>query len=98
MLVTRLWRGEVPLERALWTWAVLVAVPINISATIGFFLLVRADRPLAAFLVGHLISLPYNLFALIVVWRAAGKSGEPRRVVIVTRMIALVWLGLLSVI
>lgn len=97
MLLMRLWRGEVPLEQTFWTWAVLVALPINISTTIGFFLLVSADRPLAAFVVGYLMSVPYNVFALVAVWRAAGRSGEPGRVVIVTRIIAVIWLTLLSV-
>lgn len=97
MLLIRLWRGDVPLETTFWTWAVLVALPINIATTAGSFLLVSANRPLAAFIVGYVMSVPYNVFALVAVWRSAGRWAESRQQRISTRIIAVVWLTVLSV-
>ncbi|WP_337876074.1 hypothetical protein [Elioraea sp.] len=97
MLLMRLWRGEVPLEQAIWTWGVLVALPVNIVTTVGTFLLIAADRPFAAFFVGYVMSIPYNVLALVAIWRSAGLSDEPARVVWTVRSVAVVWLTLLSV-
>lgn len=97
MLLIRLWRGEVPLETTFWTWAVLVALPINIATTAGSFLLVAADLPVAAFIVGYVMSVPYNLFVLVAAWRSAGRWAETREQRVSTRIIALAWLTVLSV-
>jgi hypothetical protein len=97
MVLLRLWRGEVPLEQTFWTWAVLVALPINILTTAGTFVLISMDRPIEAFVVGYMMSIPYNVFALVAVWRSAGRSQETPQAIMVMRIIAVVWLTLLSV-
>jgi uncharacterized membrane protein len=43
------------------------------------------------------MSIPYNMLALVAIWRAAGRSDEPARVVWTVRSVAVVWLTLLSV-
>lgn len=75
----RLWRGEVPLGEAFWTWAVLGGLLVNITSTIGFLWLIMAGHTVAAYIVGHGVALPYNLLAFMGVWRAAGRPGaDPR--------------------
>lgn len=96
-MLGRVWRGEEPWQRTFGIWGVLVALPINLATTAGTFVLIANDRPLAAFIVGYVLSVPYNMFVLVAVWRAAGRSLRTSRAIALTRLIATVWLGLLSV-
>lgn len=97
MVLLRLWRGEEPFERTFWTWGVLIALVVNVSTTAGTFYLVSVDRPFAAFFVGYVMSIPYNVFVLVAIWRSAPRSQETPQAVLVTRIIALTWLTLLSI-
>ena len=97
MVLLRLWRGEEPFERTFWTWGVLVALAVNVSTTAGTFYLVSVERPFAAFFVGYVMSIPYNVFVLVAIWRSAARSQETPQAVLVTRIIALAWLTLLSI-
>lgn len=72
-----LWRGELPLGEAFWTWAVLGGLLVNVPTSIAFLALVAADLPLLALIVGKGLSLPYNLLATVGVWRSAARSGFP---------------------
>jgi hypothetical protein len=93
--VLRLWRGEVPLFNAFWDWALIGGLIVNVSMTIASLVLVMEDMLLAAVIVGHAFSVPYNVFVTVAVWRSAARyKGDPRwataaRVVTVTGMIIL---------
>ena len=79
MILLRLWRGELPLAEAFWTWAVLVALVVNLFTTIGFYWLVMAERTMAAFLVGYVVAVAYNILAGVGTWRSAGRpDADPR--------------------
>jgi hypothetical protein len=79
MALLRLWRGDYPLGEAFWTWAVLVGLLVNISTSIGFLWLVMAGQTAAAFVIGYLCSIPYNIVAAVGVWRSAGRpDADPR--------------------
>lgn len=67
----RLYRGELPLETAFWTWAVIIGLIVNISSTVLFLVLIMADQPLWAFIAGYGYSIPYNVIATIGVMRSA---------------------------
>jgi hypothetical protein len=43
------------------------------------------------------MSIPYNVFVLVAIWRSAARSQETPQAVLVTRIIAVVWLTLLSI-
>lgn len=74
-----LWRGELPLAQAFWTWAVVVALIVNGVTTLAFLLLILAGQPVAALLVGYPIPVAYNIVAGVGVWRAAARySGDPQ--------------------
>lgn len=93
----RLWRGELPLADAFWNWAVLGGLVVNIASSGAFMLLVSADRPIAAFVVGYVLSVPYNVVATVGVWRAAQRHDGDRRWADLARVATVVGMVLLSV-
>jgi len=73
-----LWRGDLPLGKALWTWTVFGGLLVNISTSIAFLMLITADLPWVALIVGYGLSIPYNVVALVGVWRSAARHDGPR--------------------
>jgi len=71
-LVTALWRGEVPLWKTFWEYAVVYGFFVNTVATIVSLMLFSADEALWGLIV-HFLPTPYNVLMLTAVWRAAGK-------------------------
>ena len=96
--LTRLWRGEVPLGEAFWTWAVLGGTAVNLLTSLAFLVLMSADRPLAAFAAGYGLAVPYNIVAAVGVWRAADRYEGDRNKAELARIVALVGMVVLSVI
>lgn len=68
-----LWQGDLQLGDAFWNWAVLGALVVNISTTVLLLILISADQPWPALIVGYGFSIPYNIVALIGVWRSAAR-------------------------
>ena len=69
----RLWRGEIALPDAFWSWAVLGGLVINAASSALFLFLVMADQPILALVAGYAPSVPYNI--------ACGRcrlAGQPR--------------------
>ncbi len=92
-----LWFGDLPLREAFWTWAVGIGLAVNVLTSLGFLALVSNDRLLLAFIVGYGFSIPYNVAALVGVWRSADRyTGDPA-LASAARIIAAVGLFLLSV-
>jgi hypothetical protein len=92
----RLWRGELPLGEAFWSYAVLGGLAVNAVTSLLLLALIAADQPLAALAVGYGLSLPYNLVALVGVWRSAGRhEGAPLRANLI-RIVTLAGMILLS--
>jgi len=93
----QLWRGELPLAKAFWGWAVVGAVVVN-GATTGLFIaLLSYDLPILALLVGYGLSVPYNVVALVGVWRAADRHPGARLWAEVARYAAALGLAVLTV-
>jgi hypothetical protein len=93
----RFWRGEAPLDVAFWNWAVIGGLLVNISTSIGFFLLMQAREPVAALIVGYGLSLPYNVLAVIGVWRSAARDTGPPQLASLARWATLLLMLVLSV-
>ena len=73
-----LWTGELPLGEAFWIYAVVGGLAVNLISSLAFLFLILVDWLLAALVVGYGFSVPYNLVALVGVWRAAARhEGEP---------------------
>jgi hypothetical protein len=63
--MTALWRGQLPLGRAFWTFAVVYVALANIGATGAAFALLAADMPTALAVVVFLLPLPYVVVAVV---------------------------------
>ena len=80
MSLGRLWRGDLPLDDAFWTYAVIGGIAVNLLTSTAFLVLVSMDRPVAALIAGYAPSLPYNLVATVGVFRAAARdNADPRK-------------------
>ena len=68
-----LWLGKLPLGEAFWTWAVCVGILVNLTTSALFLAMIAADLPWAALFFGYGLSVPYNVLAVVGVWRSAGR-------------------------
>jgi hypothetical protein len=76
--IARLWRGEVPLAKAFWNYAIAGGLALNAATTFATFLLLTVDS--AAAVAVFLLPVPYYLFMLGAVWRSAERyTGPPAR-------------------
>ena len=66
-----LWLGELPLNEAFWTWAITISLLVNLTSSLLFLALISVDRPWTALLAGYGLSVPYNVLAVVGVWRSA---------------------------
>ena len=93
----RLWSGDLPLGQAFWTYAIAGGLLVNLATSALFLALITADRALAALAVGYGLSVPYNVVALVGVWRSAARhEGDPTRADLV-RTVTLVAMFLMTV-
>ena len=74
--IQRLWRGELPLTEAFWTWTVGIGLTVNLAALVVSLILLTEDQAVAALVAGHLVPLPYNVVATVGVWRSARGSND----------------------
>lgn len=91
-----LWRGEVPLSDAFWTWAVTVGLFVNATTSVLFVIMIMQDWPWVALLLGYGGSLPYNAVALVGVWRSASHYGGPAVHADLARAATLILMAVLS--
>jgi hypothetical protein len=85
----RLWSGELPLSRVLWTDMLIIGTLVNIVALIASLVLFAAAAPLILSVAVFLLHIPYNILLLQGVWRSADRE-EPAWSW-TARVIALVW-------
>ena len=90
----RLWRGDLPLAEAFWTWAVVVGIAVNVLTSFLFLICIMMDQTLLALVTGYALSVPYNVLALVGVWRSADRERTPRSDLF--KLAALVLLGVLT--
>jgi hypothetical protein len=93
-----LWSGDLPLSEAFWTYAVVVGITVNLITTLLFLVLLSWDRPLAALFAGYGLTVPYNMVALVGVWRSAARYGGGRLHADLARIVSLIGMVLLSLI
>jgi hypothetical protein len=92
-----LWSGELPLGEAFWTYAIGIGLLVNLTTSGLFLALITVDRPWAALFVGYVLSVPYNVVALVGVWRSAARyEGEALHAAL-ARVVTLVAMLLLSI-
>lgn len=93
----RLWRGELALAEAFWTWAVGVGLAINLSLLAVSLVLLTSDRTIAALIVGHALALPYNFLVTVGVWRSAARHQGDRGWADTARIATVIMMVLLSI-
>jgi hypothetical protein len=93
----RLWQGDLPLDQAFWTWAVIGGILVNASTSIAFLALLMHGYTLAAFIVGYALSIPYNILVAVGVWRSAARYQGDRRLADLARIVTVVGMVLFSV-
>lgn len=93
----RLWTGALPLEQAFWSYAVLGGIAVNAVTSLAFLILFASDQPVAALVVGYGLSLPYNLAAIVGVWRSAERARDNPQRADLYRALTIIGMVLLSV-
>lgn len=74
-----LWRGKLPLKTAFWEYAVGYGTVLNLLTSILSFAVLAMKGPPLLALGCFFLPLPYNVTAVIGVWRSASAyRGEPR--------------------
>lgn len=96
-LAARLWRGELPLHDTFWRYVIIYALLVNIATTLGFMVLLSNDQPAIALFVGYGLSVPYNVLALLALWRSADKHDGDRSTAQLMRIAGAAWIVLLTV-
>jgi len=56
-----------------------------------------ADRPIAAFILGYALSVPYNILVTVGVWRSAERYTGERKWADLARIVTIAGMILLSV-
>jgi len=90
-VLRRLWAGEVPLGRVFWQYAMIGGTALNVVATLLAMGLLAADAPALLALTAFALPIPYNLFALVAVWRSAGAYEGPRLLADLARVASVIW-------
>lgn len=79
-LIKKLWDGEVPLGEAFWSYAIAYGLLLNVVTSFTFTMLLIHDGPAHLLILAFAAPLPYNLLAVVAVWRSADRySGSRRR-------------------
>jgi hypothetical protein len=82
----RLWRGELSFARALWGYAVIFGLAINLlmsGLALAAYALTGSVVLLAAL---HLGALPYNILACVGAWRSAASMSASESQIVVARL------------
>lgn len=95
--IMRLWRGDLPLKEAFWTYAVIIGFVVNAASTLLFMALIAYGQPGLAALVGYGLSIPYNVLAMVGVWRSSERYDGAKSTAELARVAGLVWVVVLSV-
>jgi len=96
-LAKQLWAGEVPLASAFWRYAVLYGFLVNaFSSGLLLILLVR-DAPLVLVAVAFALPLPYNLLAIVAVWRSADRYQGQKSHAEIARIVTVIWMIALTI-
>jgi hypothetical protein len=69
----RLWRGDVALARAFWQCAIAYGSLLNLMTTIAAFALLAAGAAIPWVVLAHFFPVPYNVLAVVGVWRSAAR-------------------------
>ncbi|MGE0211013.1 MAG: hypothetical protein AB7S41_04895 [Parvibaculaceae bacterium] len=87
-----LWKGNLPLSRAFWEFAIFYGLMANIASTGAMFAAIASGASTAVVLVLHLLPSPYWIFSCIGAWRSAMRNQGESRWAAAARYALPVWL------
>jgi hypothetical protein len=90
-ILRRLWAGRLPLGTAFWWYAIVWGTALNLGATLLALALLAADVSAVVAVVIAAMPIPYNLLALVAVWRSATAYQGPRLWADLARVLSLIW-------
>ncbi|HEY7764154.1 MAG TPA: hypothetical protein VIB38_04110 [Aestuariivirgaceae bacterium] len=95
--ILALWRGKASLGQAFWSVTIVYGSLVNLIATGLMFAGLAAGLPSALAVAIHFLPLPYNVLALMSVWRSAGAYEGPPAYASMARLVAALWFALMIV-
>ena len=72
-LVKDLWAGRLPLGQAVWWYAVVYGLLVNLATHALFFALLVKDAGAVPVMAAFALPVPYNVFMVVAVWRSAAR-------------------------
>lgn len=88
--------GEVQAGRVFWTDMIVVGTLVNVAAAYAAILMLGFKHPAWVAVCVYLAPLPYNVFLVVAVWRAAARlAASPAAVY---RLGATLWLAVATLI
>lgn len=90
-IVDDLWRGDIPMARVFWEYAVVYGTTLNFLTTIASFAVLASSGSAAWSLAVFFLPVPYNLLMIVSVWRSAARYDGPEYWVVLARSLILVW-------
>jgi hypothetical protein len=93
-----LWKGQLPLARAFWEYAVFYVALANLCATAASLGALAAGLPGALAIAIFLLPVPYVVVAVVGVWRSADAYSGPQHWATLARIAAVAWGGLMTLI
>ncbi|MGH6768608.1 MAG: hypothetical protein ACRECO_06250 [Xanthobacteraceae bacterium] len=94
----RLWRGDLALRDAFWDYAVIYGTLANLLVTVAALAILAANLPGLLALAVFLLPLPYNIVAVVGVWRSAARYSGPPVWANLARIAVVVWAVLATLI
>lgn len=90
------WHGETPLSQLFWRDMLIWSSLLNLVTSGAALGLLELDYPTWLSVLVHLSPLPWNLFLVASVWRAADRQGG--RLAPIARIGSLIWLVVATIV
>ena len=89
--IADLWSGRTSLPRAFWEYAICYGSLLNLITTFASLAILAAGAAGLTVIAIHFLALPYNLLAVIGVWRSAERYQGPAIWGYLSRVGVIVW-------
>lgn len=95
--IASLWRGEEPLARVFWEYAIAWGTLLNLLCTGAALVVFIKSGPDWLGLLLHFAAIPYNALMIVSIWRAAARE-DGTALANFVRPASLIWFVVLLVI
>lgn len=95
--IAALWTGRMPLKSAFWEYAIGYGTLLNLITTFASLAALTAGAGVVTALSLHFLPLPYNLLAVVGVWRSGDNYTGPAIWPPLSRICVIVWAVIASI-